>query len=224
MTAYDLLIPGAYKADLFRLCELYINGGYYCDITMVNIKSLKYLEKFTNVDCILTKDRISKVYENPDDKYAIYNAFLACKPKCKIIKHLIKATVDNILKRNMGSGPLDITGPIFLGNVLKDYMYPNIIKSVDNLKSINHELRKIYTDDANNASVEFIKCDEDENLLILYHLQSHWDKGLHCTVAHINGNNIISLIKTKYDGFMNERPKGSHYSDLYHAGKVYKYL
>ena len=29
--AYDSLIPGAYKADLWRYCVLYINGGIYLD-------------------------------------------------------------------------------------------------------------------------------------------------------------------------------------------------
>ena len=29
LDAYDKLIPGAYKADLWRLCVLFINGGIY---------------------------------------------------------------------------------------------------------------------------------------------------------------------------------------------------
>ena len=33
LKAYDTLIPTAYKADLFRLCVLYINGGIYGDLT-----------------------------------------------------------------------------------------------------------------------------------------------------------------------------------------------
>ena len=32
LNAYDSLIPGAYKADLWRLCILYINGGIYLDM------------------------------------------------------------------------------------------------------------------------------------------------------------------------------------------------
>ena len=33
--AYDKLIPGAYKADLWRYCVLYINGGIYVDIKFI---------------------------------------------------------------------------------------------------------------------------------------------------------------------------------------------
>ena len=32
LNAYEQLIPGAYKADLWRLCILYIYGGFYLDI------------------------------------------------------------------------------------------------------------------------------------------------------------------------------------------------
>ena len=33
INAYDSLIPGAYKADLFRYCVLYKYGGIYSDLT-----------------------------------------------------------------------------------------------------------------------------------------------------------------------------------------------
>ena len=31
LTAYSDIIPGAFKADLFRYCVLYIKGGIYAD-------------------------------------------------------------------------------------------------------------------------------------------------------------------------------------------------
>jgi len=71
--AFDILIPGAYKADLFRLAELYINGGYYADVFMINLESLTYLEKY-DVDCILTRD-CDKM-----PSHYIYNGFMAAKP------------------------------------------------------------------------------------------------------------------------------------------------
>ena len=38
--AYDSLIPGAYKADLFRYCVIYIKGGVYLDSGFVAINPL----------------------------------------------------------------------------------------------------------------------------------------------------------------------------------------
>lgn len=38
--AYDDLIPGAFKADLFRYCILFIYGGVYADIDVMNTSEL----------------------------------------------------------------------------------------------------------------------------------------------------------------------------------------
>ena len=57
--AYDALIPGAYKADLWRYCVLYIYGGLYIDIKMqcvngFSLHSLLDKEYFIN-DGIIVK-------------------------------------------------------------------------------------------------------------------------------------------------------------------------
>ena len=38
VNAFDKLIPGAYKADLWRYCVLYIHGGIYLDIKYCCVK------------------------------------------------------------------------------------------------------------------------------------------------------------------------------------------
>ena len=43
LTAFDTLKPGAYKADLWRLCILYINGGIYIDIKLNCINNFKFI-------------------------------------------------------------------------------------------------------------------------------------------------------------------------------------
>jgi mannosyltransferase OCH1-like enzyme len=40
LDAYDTLLPGAYKADLWRYCVLYIHGGVYVDIKAQLLVSL----------------------------------------------------------------------------------------------------------------------------------------------------------------------------------------
>ena len=42
LNAYDSLIPGAYKADLFRYLVLYREGGVYLDCKSSTIIFLKY--------------------------------------------------------------------------------------------------------------------------------------------------------------------------------------
>lgn len=39
--AYDDLIPGAFKADLFRYCVLFIYGGVYADIDVMLTSKLE---------------------------------------------------------------------------------------------------------------------------------------------------------------------------------------
>jgi mannosyltransferase OCH1-like enzyme len=40
---YEKLVPGAYKADLFRYCLLYIYGGVYIDADMYCLRSFESL-------------------------------------------------------------------------------------------------------------------------------------------------------------------------------------
>ena len=43
---FDKLKPGAYKADLWRYCILYINGGIYIDIKFkCNEKLINFLDQ-----------------------------------------------------------------------------------------------------------------------------------------------------------------------------------
>ncbi len=44
LKAFDSLIPGAYKADLWRYCILYKNGGIYLDIKYDCINSFRFIE------------------------------------------------------------------------------------------------------------------------------------------------------------------------------------
>ena len=45
-TIFKKIQHGPYKADFWRLCVLYYYGGYYSDIDMYPLKSLKYIVHF----------------------------------------------------------------------------------------------------------------------------------------------------------------------------------
>ena len=78
LEAYDTLIPGAYKADLWRLCVLFINGGIYVDIKFCCVNGFKLIE-LTETEH-LAKDRppnsiynsLKNVIETNFPHYAIY--------------------------------------------------------------------------------------------------------------------------------------------------------
>ena len=100
LKAFDSLIPGAYKADLWRYCVLYINGGIYLDIKYACINTFRLIE--------LTE---KEHYVIDIDGSSIYNALLACLPKNQILLKCINQIVINVNNKFYGSSCLDPTGP-----------------------------------------------------------------------------------------------------------------
>jgi len=118
LNAYDTLIPGAYKADLWRYCVLYINGGIYIDIKLNCINGFKLIELTEKNHYV--KDRVGKL--------SIYNALMACQKGSPLLWKAIYKVVMNVSERYYGSNPLDPTGPLMLGNLI---LNNNLINKVD---------------------------------------------------------------------------------------------
>lgn len=117
LEAYDTLIPGAYKADLWRYCVLYINGGIYLDIKLQCINGFKLIELTENNHYV--KDRPLPL--------SIYNALMAVQKGSPLLWKAIYRVVFNVKKRFYGKSALEPTGPIMLGNIiLRNRMRPNI--------------------------------------------------------------------------------------------------
>lgn len=80
---FKALKVNAHKADLFRYCYLYKNGGVYLDIKTELIKPL---------DEVFTQDYLYTVFCTTQD--VIYNAIIATPPLQPIFKELIKFMVN----------------------------------------------------------------------------------------------------------------------------------
>jgi len=104
-TAYNKLIPGAFKADLWRYCVLYINGGIYLDIKYSNVGDFNLIQ--------LTDDEYF-VVDIEESGSGIYNAFMICKPGNKILKEAIRRVVENVKKEYYGDSVFLPTGPLLL--------------------------------------------------------------------------------------------------------------
>jgi len=117
LNAYDQLIPGAYKADLWRLCVLYKNGGIYIDIKLNCINGFKLIELTEKEHYVL--DRLPPL--------SIYNAFMVCKAGNPFLWKAICRIVLNVQNKYYGSSPLSPTGPKLLGDIiLRNNLRPNI--------------------------------------------------------------------------------------------------
>ena len=111
---FDNLIPGAYKADLWRYCILYKKGGIYIDVKFhtnnFNLKQLTDKNYFV-------KDRDGHWEKN---KIGIYNGFMISKPKNPIFLNCINDIIKNVNSGNMGLNSLYPTGPGLIGNYFKN--------------------------------------------------------------------------------------------------------
>jgi len=100
LNAYDKLIPGAYKADLWRCCVLYIHGGIYMDVKYYPINNFKLVN-------LLEKEHW--VLDNGGG--GVYNALMVCKPGNQILLKAINQIVLNVKNKYYGGGFLEPTGP-----------------------------------------------------------------------------------------------------------------
>jgi mannosyltransferase OCH1-like enzyme len=124
LEAYDTLIPGAYKADLWRYCILYKYGGIYLDIKYYNVNDFKLIELAKNDININNINNINLVQDLPKSNYnnfGIYNAFIISKPNDKFLLKCINKVVDNVNQRYYGHNSLAPTGPAMMGDLYLEH-------------------------------------------------------------------------------------------------------
>ena len=151
---YDILVAGAFKADFFRYCFMYINGGCYFDCKQI----LKY-----PLSSVIKKD--SELFLCQDiHKTGLFNAVLISCPKNNLFLkaiEMIKYKIQNFTKiystsfgtKNWSTNNiiLSLTGPSLLYDVAIDNIdfnkyvtFKHIKKSDDyNDLYIEHNNRKI---------------------------------------------------------------------------------
>jgi len=111
---YEKLIPGAFKADFFRVCVLYMYGGCYSDIGHVSLVSFDDICGDANI--LLVNDCL---YECRDVRFymGIHNALMCSTHKQPYFKAAIQAISNQIEHEQYGENWFDITGPTILGKV-----------------------------------------------------------------------------------------------------------
>jgi len=124
LSAFDTLIPGAYKADLWRYCVLFLEGGIYIDIKFNCTNGFKLI-------ALTEKEYFVR------DRYnlGIYNALMVCKAGNPILLKLIKQIVVNTQTQFYGVNALHPTGPY----LMKDFIDQD---TIDKLELFNSTSRK----------------------------------------------------------------------------------
>ena len=109
--AYDSLIPGAFKADLWRYCILYKEGGIYLDIKYQCENGFKLIQ--------LLED--SSPWVNEDDNRVVYTGLLVCEPNNKKMWNCIQQIVKNVKNKYYGRECTSPTGPDLFGKYFTDH-------------------------------------------------------------------------------------------------------
>ena len=109
--AFDKLKPGAYKADLWRYCVLYIHGGIYLDIKMYSVNNFKLIQ-LTDQE-YFPKDRFC------NNIHGIWQGLLVCLPHNIILYKSIMLICQNVKNNVYGPSALSITGPHMICNFIK---------------------------------------------------------------------------------------------------------
>ena len=140
--AFDTLRPGAYKADLWRYCVLYKEGGIYIDIKYSCSNNFKLIKLIDND--YFVQDR---------EPNSIYNGFIVCKTNNPIFLKLIKKICNNCEKKKYSDNSLGVTGPtLFYKYFTKSMIENNVTLQYSNDgmfiydKKTNKSILKIYSE------------------------------------------------------------------------------
>ena len=93
--AYDTLLPGAFKADLFRYCVLFIIGGVYADVDVL-LESKLDLAIDNDVGFIAPLDSPGK---KSGHQICLWNGLLGSAPGHPFLAAVIETVVNNVRNR-----------------------------------------------------------------------------------------------------------------------------
>ena len=105
--AYRCLAAPAFRADLYRFCVLFEEGGIYMDADLVPIVPL---ERFVH-PCKLT---LGHDYPMSAVRGSKQQKLLAAPPGERLFRCMIDAIVDNVEQRRTPRNPLEFSGPHLL--------------------------------------------------------------------------------------------------------------
>ena len=118
--AFNSLIPGAYKADLWRYCVLYKLGGIYLDVKYQCVNGFK-LNQIADKEHLVLERIGSNFWKS--GQFGIYNALMVCMPGNDVLWECILQIVKNVINKEYSKNSLYPTGPGLLGEKYFSHMF-----------------------------------------------------------------------------------------------------
>lgn len=190
LNTYKKIIPGAYKADLFRYCYLYVHGGVYVDIDTL---CLGKLDNFLlpNISFVVPID----LNTNPNEgNYNLACGFIASRPKHPILMNCINIIVGNVKNKKITKSKLDFSGPGVLGRAVNKFLKNDETSSFVNKEGIINDISLLkfnpLTEEVKDINGNLLFQNKNGNPFIykLYSLECEKNDGF---VSWVSSNNII---------------------------------
>jgi hypothetical protein len=176
--AYDILLPGAYKADLFRYCALLIHGGLYADVDIL-LESNLDISVGPDIGFIAPFDKPGR---NNGKGMCLWNGFMAAAPGHPYLAQAIETVVNQVRNRFTS---VDIDANFCPSNSTKFIFDTSVLHSNDDLftsgpcllgASLNRVLRRDLQTQFDPGDVQMPAREVD---------------GSNETFAHIPGRTVI---------------------------------
>jgi hypothetical protein len=188
---YCKIIPGAFRADLWRYCMLYVYGGVYVDVDTIC---------YSNLDLFLTEDiefmAPIDLNNNPYlGTYNLSNGFIASIAKHPILLNCIDRIVYNIENNIIPVSNLDFSGPGVLGRSTNVFLKLNEDSSfigkqgiINNIKFLNFESGTEYVKDIDNNNILFQNKNGNQQIQEIYNNEIK-------NIVHVDWGNCKNPIK-----------------------------
>jgi mannosyltransferase OCH1-like enzyme len=233
LNSYDSLIPGAYKADLWRYCILYTYGGIYLDIKFKPVNGFKFINLIDKEH--FTMDVIS--HNITKNSWGLYNAFIITKKNNPILLKCIETIVNNVKNKYYGDNYLHPTGPALLGEIYFNSIDKKNLATMTQVSNQN-KIHSIYPNSQLLDNPAHIHEDNDLNNVDLLHSVNISINYNYPIFANINlityshNLNIIyknTIILKCYNNYRKDQYKDinnnntpPHYSVLWKNRNIYK--
>jgi mannosyltransferase OCH1-like enzyme len=175
LSAYNKIIPEAFKTDIFRYVVLTTYGGVWMDFSMQSLVSLADIVK--NYDYVYVKDTAGDY----NSMQGIYNAFIVSQKDNSFLKIAIEKCIYNITNELYCDTDLSVTSPHLLGSLYREV---NDVENVpvgvtqNNTVFYEHRITNQFIDD---NGVNIIQIKHPNHYQILYNTQEKygviWNKG-----------------------------------------------
>lgn len=174
LNTYNLMKPGSFKVDLFRLCELYVYGGFYCDIDSLCISSIDNIELDNNT---LFSIPIDLNINSAEGTHNLAGGFMLSKNKNPILLRTIHRIINNVINKNIYGSLLDICSSGAIGREVNIFLNRNETTSFINNEGI-HTL-------FDNQNIVLLKFEKDKEYI----------KNINGDILFQNKNGNINIIQ-----------------------------